>query len=385
MITSEQELMTEKTSSVPFPAVIGQEQARQVLYQTIANERLSHAYLFAGPEGVGRWALTIELARVLNCSENHRDSAFSECNCRSCKNIRTLQHPNLTFMFPMPSGDSKKAEEIAQKTFEEYRGLKSADPYTVLQFVGSGLIRINQIRELRNQMALAPDRRGVRVAIIQPANRMNPQAANALLKLLEEPPEKCCIILIANSVKALLPTIVSRCHVVRFTPLSKDLISGVLQKRLNISKEDADLTSRMAHGSFSHARGLTESDLQAQLTECLDYLRYAVVGNSVQVSVIIDEWSRLRSKQEIIEKLDYVGVWLKDALINKSFSSEEAERHQSTTGQKETISRMATRYNSDQLSSAWQEIEEAKIHLNSNVMVSLVLTGLALKIYRIFK
>ncbi|MBT7788724.1 MAG: AAA family ATPase [Calditrichaeota bacterium] len=379
--------MTEnqQENRLPFPSVIGQRKARLSLFKALSGNRLSHGYLFAGPPGTGRSALAIELARTLSCTGEIIHSAYDECECNACYNMRKWQHPNLTMLFPLPPMETKKDETTVGTLFEELRKSKAEDPYSQLQFKGSGQILIWQIRELRNKMSLAPDRDGTRVAIIQPADRMNKHASNALLKLLEEPPKRCTLILITDSLKSLPATIVSRCQVLRFAPLGTRIIAEELQNRTGVSEKKANPVARMARGNYSLAVSLLDEGLSDQLDESLAFLRATAVNNAAQISEYVTKLSRGYSKQEITNKLNNLSVWLKDAMITQSFDEEHALTYLSTTGHIKVIQKIADRYSTEQLSMVWKEIEEAKLGLDSNVMISLVISSLAVKMFRIFR
>ncbi len=375
----------EQQERIPFPSVIGQTRARKSLYKALNGNRLSHGYLFTGPPGSGRSTLAIELARTLSCTGELAQSAHDECNCNACYNMRLWQHPNLTMLFPLPPLETRKDEAKVGELFEEMRKSKAEDPYMQLEFKGSGQILIWQIRELRNKMSLAPDRDGTRVAIIQPADRMNKHASNALLKLLEEPPERCTLILITDSLKSLPQTIVSRCQVLRFAPLGTKIIADELQKRKGVTPKEANPVARMARGNYTLAVSLLDESLSEQLDESLAFLRATAVNNAAKISEYISKWSRGNSKQEIVHKLNNLSVWLKDAMITQSFNEEQALHYLSTTGHIKVISKIADRYSTKQLSQVWKEIEEAKLSLDSNVMTSLVISSLAVKMFRIFR
>ena len=379
--------MSEKQNEerLPFPSVIGQSKARESLFKALEGNRLSHGYIFVGIPGTGRAAMAIELARVLNCTRDIAESAYSKCDCNSCHNMRLLQHPNLTLLFPLPENKTQKDEILVGELFEELRKSRVEDPYVQLQIKSSGQILIWEIRELRNKMSLTPDRDGTRVVIIQPADRLNKHAANALLKLLEEPPEKCSLILIADSLQSLPQTIVSRCQVLNFAPLSTKVIAEELQKRKGVSPSEANAVARMARGNYSLAVSLLEESLTEQLDESLAFLRATAVSNAEKVSEYVNKWSTGNSRQEIISKLNNLSVWLKDAMVTQSFDEEQAVPFLSTTGHIQVIQKMADRYSTEQLSQAWREIEEAKLSVEANVMTSLVITSLAVKMFRIFR
>ena len=141
----------------------------------------------------------------------------------------------------------------------------------------------------------------------------------------------------------------------------------------------------MARGNYTLAVSLLDESLSEQLDESLAFLRATAVNNAAKISEYISKWSRGNSKQEIVHKLNNLSVWLKDAMITQSFNEEQALHYLSTTGHIKVISKIADRYSTKQLSQVWKEIEEAKLSLDSNVMTSLVISSLAVKMFRIFR
>ncbi len=382
--------MVEKTeikssAALPFPGVIGQAAARMHLWRAIETDRLAHAFLFVGPDGVGRTALAFELARALNCQEHRFDTVESPCQCSSCRRIRKLEHPNLSLIFPLPRAETEKEKDEAQKVFDQHRASKSEDPYAPIKYSGTGQIHIELIRQLRNEFSLSADCVGIRVAVIQPADRLNPNSANALLKILEEPPAKSCLILIANTLRTLLPTIISRCQIIRLGPLSAEEIQQALVERLQADARKTATAARLAAGSYARACSLLDDSLAAQLTDSLEFLRRAAVSDLSALASKIDRWSREGSRQETLERLDYLAVWIRDAMLIVTFAKEEAPGYLVTTGHEDVIRKIGARYSTGQLASVWEEIEEAKLDLESNALTPLVLTALAVKIRRIMK
>ena len=372
------------SESLPFQTVIGQAGARLTLFKALSSDRLAHAYLFVGLMGTGRSALALDLARVTNCPKGAVISAQEGCDCKSCRNMLRWQHPNLNVLFPLPPSDKEKGA-ATDKALEEIVSSKALDPYAPLKITGSGRILIDQVRQLRNRLALTSDSNSTRVIIIQPADRMTDESANALLKLLEEPPEGSCLLLLTESLRSILPTIVSRCQVVNFAPVSNDDIAYALHERKKLSKEEAESIARLAFGSYTRALGLLEGDIRISLEAGLEFLRAATVGNAEKVGIIVDNWSRDGSRTNAKELLTYMAVWLKDALIWKVFPPDEARMFLLTSGQHTVIERIAELYQPDQLSHAWCAIEDARSAVDSNAGLNVIYTVLAIKIHRILQ
>ncbi len=175
----------------PLSAVIGQERAITLLRRYIGAGAVPQGLLFSGEEGVGKEKAARAFAAALLCRKPGTDGACGSCH--DCRLLGSGAHPNFLF--------------IAPET----------------QF-----LRIDEIRALREELSLKAFSDRPRVAILCPADRMTPQAANALLKTLEEPPAGAHLILIAHKTSVLMPTIVSRCQRVPFFPLPAETVFGIL-------------------------------------------------------------------------------------------------------------------------------------------------------------
>ncbi|MEW5871988.1 MAG: DNA polymerase III subunit delta' [Chloroflexota bacterium] len=197
----------------------GHEWAVNLLAEHVARGRMRHAYLFTGPQGVGRRTLALRLAQALNCLEPPAPGA--PClSCRTCKQIDRMEHADLAVV---------QAEQIG------------------------GTLRVDQVRELQRSLALAPYQARYRVAILLRFEEANASAMNALLKTLEEPASQVVLILTAESAENLLPTIVSRCEVLRLRPLPLGQVEQDLQTRWGMPEEQARLLAHLSGGRPGYA------------------------------------------------------------------------------------------------------------------------------------
>ena len=253
------------TSNPPAPLffrdILGQERVLGYLKAALGRGRLAHAYLFLGPEGVGKESVARALAAALNCAELQEDG--DACGqCPSCKRLAAGTNPDFVVINPTSKGRQPQ-------------------------------ITIDQIRELRRVTAYPPVGGGWRVALIKPAETLNDAAANSLLKTLEEPPAHHLLILTAGVEANLFPTIVSRCHKLAFTPLPYSVITEELQRR-GLDPSQATLMAALSGGSLGRALALEPEDLLRQRQQVLADLEALSQGNA---STALD-WAQGLAKKE---------------------------------------------------------------------------------------
>lgn len=199
--------------------MIGHEWAVQLLRKHIAQGKPRHAYLFTGPQRVGRRTLALRLTQALNCIQP-LDLGEPCRSCRTCQQIERMQYPDLAVIHAEQPG---------------------------------GILKVDQVRELQHSLSLAPYAARYRVALLLNFEEANTSAANALLKTLEEPPPQVILILTAESAERLLPTIVSRCEMLRLRPLSLEAINKGLQDRARVPADEANLLAHLSSGRPGYA------------------------------------------------------------------------------------------------------------------------------------
>lgn len=205
--------------------LIGHEWAVDMLKKHVANGTTRHAYLFCGPPGLGRRTLALRFAQALNCT-TPPDAGIPCGQCRDCKGIAVMQHADLTVIQAESEG---------------------------------GILKVDQIRDARKTLILKPYMSKYRVALFLRFQEANDNAANALLKTLEEAPSYAVLILTADNPEQLLPTIVSRCEVLRLRKLSIEEVQKDLESR-GVENDRAKLIAHISSGRPGYARRLIEDD-----------------------------------------------------------------------------------------------------------------------------
>ena len=231
-----------------FEQITGHQQNKEFLERFLNREERPHALLFYGPEGIGKCLLAKEFARAFLCLGSVQEA--KPCNhCESCRllNFETgnFAHPDYLYFDPMTDEEQEKKK--------------------------TKIISVSQIRSLIKQAAFGPTLSKHKICIINEADTMNTEAANSLLKLLEEPPDKWFFILVASSVSRLLPTILSRVIQVRFTPLSVQETKNALLKK-EIPEAEADLLAHLSDGSLGQALRFREERILDYRNMALKYV-----------------------------------------------------------------------------------------------------------------
>ena len=211
-----------------WDAILGQEFAKRILQAHLADGRVAHAYLLAGPDGVGKRLVALEMAKALNCAASGSrppgspsTRAMAGCDaCSTCLQINRGGHPDVHVLSPAGASEA---------------------------------IRIDAIRQLLGRIALRPFNAAFQVAIIDGAERLTEEAANSVLKALEEPPAHTRFVLTTSRLSDCLPTVVSRCQLVRCQPLPLETIMRILIERASCAADTARAIAALARGSASKA------------------------------------------------------------------------------------------------------------------------------------
>ncbi|MFH0883235.1 MAG: hypothetical protein V2A56_09645 [bacterium] len=382
-------MMAIEQIDVAFPALVGQDRIREILTRAVRQERLPHAYLFLGPEGSGKEAAALGLARALLCLSDHRrrriEPVTVPCGvCDACVQTAKLANPALRILFPLPrpkeSGEDESSSEnytdTQRKQIDDLLAAKSSDPYIPLQLPGGQEILIEHIRALRQEFRLTSFSGGWRVVLLSQADRLRVEAANAFLKLLEEPPDNVMFILTSSRESRLLATIVSRCQILRFPPLPESVLVQELKGRLEVDEAKALACARLADGSWRETVRWAREDPAGEMTKAVNLLRDLVRGDPGTLDQMTDTWAQA-SAGEFAEMLLLLSKWLRDV---QRYGA--APDHYPELGKDPALVKFVSFTKERDLAAAIEEVDNARLDLLKNVQPALIAYHLFLRLWR---
>jgi len=312
--------------------VVGHGWAVRLLQRSLEEERLSHAYLLAGPPQVGKTTLALEFARALLCQGPERPCG----DCAACHKVQAGTHPDLHLVEGAGKG---------------------------------GSILIDQVREMRREAALAPVYGPYRIYVVPDMEQATTEAANALLKTLEEPPPQVMLLLTTAHQASLLPTIVSRCQVLALRPLSLEEVEEGLRDRWNLDPEGASLLARLSGGRLGWAvQASQDAKILERRQEWLEALHQATQGSRVLRLTQAERMASLPEEQ-LREVLRLWADFWRDLLVWKGGNPEGVHN----VDQKSRLAEAASRVSLEDARGALRSVLTTRRYLDQNVNRRLAL------------
>jgi DNA polymerase-3 subunit delta' len=340
-----------------FSELIGNTRVKEALRRMITSGRLPGSLLFAGEEGVGKRLFALEVARALNCRTPKDSEACGVCP--SCVRITKLNYP-----------ERDDAEEWTQIIWTDH-------PDVGLVIAPKRVLRVEQMRQIEKEANFRPFEGKARVFLIDEADKLNDASANALLKVLEEPPRTSHLILITARPAMLLPTILSRCQMIRFAPLAPAEIETHLLKNKIADSKTAKLRARAAGGSLGRALSNDMVTFTSQRKAMLGVLNALVMTNDrAQLLRSAEQLNEAQYKDEFEERLDVLETLIRDAWMLSLGANHQLLVNEDLASELEKISqRMDPRRVSDWILQIEDVRESLMVHVNRKATIdSLFLT-----------
>lgn len=317
--------------------LLGHEWAVEMLQQHLAKQKTRHAYLFTGSPGLGRRSLALAFARSLTCSSPPAPGAFCGA-CKNCRQMGAMQHPDLNII---------EAEQ------------------------GKDIIKVEQIRDLRKNVLLSPYQAAYRIVLLLRFEEANPSAANALLKTLEEAPKQVILLLTAKNTEALLPTIVSRCEVIRLHPVPLGKVETFIRDR-GADEEKAKLLAHLSAGRPGYALRLFENEnalqeRQAHLETFKELLSASRVARFAYAEELAKDKDLFRENL-----LLWLSLW-RDVMLHTAGETDAI----SNIDQRELIESLSQKLNlaeaKKRLVAAEKGIDQLKRYVNARLLAEVIL------------
>ncbi|MCB9231545.1 MAG: DNA polymerase III subunit delta' [Bacteroidia bacterium] len=366
-----------------FQEIIGQQKAKDAFFQAVAENRVPHALILKGKPGVGNLPFANAIVQYMNCDNpTERDSCGK---CPNCHKIRKGIHPDVRFILPVVSKMVDSKQMISDDFFAEFREKFFAEPYFSftdwVQIQGGENkqlgIRIREIRELKRKLSLKAFEAKYKAVIFWNAELINPEGSNALLKVLEEPPERTLLILTVSDPSKLLTTINSRCQRIQLHRISHDDMVGFLVKKHGLSEERAGQVSQISEGSITRAVDLV-NETNRNLAELYQFwMRQSFAGDYGEIQKWVENISK-ESKEFQKMFLGYALQKIRDSLL---FSFNMAEISLASPEERDFHQKFSKFIRLNGVDQIVRLLDESLMYLARNANSQMVFTVLSLRIH----
>ncbi len=366
-----------------FEKIKGQDQVANLLKLAVSKNRIAQAYLFQGPDGVGKFTTAFYFGMALNCLSipDKRPCGV----CPSCKKYFSFSHPDFTYVFPTVNLELSRDGEIkSKKALDEYQAYiknKIKTPWKEFFFSAKTEIRIASIRLLEHKISLTPSEGTYKVYIIEDSDKMNKRAANAFLKTLEEPPVDTVIILTSSKPESLLPTIISRCQRINFKSVSRKLIENELVEHRHIDPIEAKTYARIASGNMEKALRLAKEGKISSRQETIELLELIIAGDDLKFLVFADRFRFSRNRNILADIISHLTIWFSDVIYYKNIPDDIVN-----LDHKDLLEKLYqnSRDLEESASAILLYLEELQLKLGGNVNPYLLITGVYNRLKDIF-
>jgi DNA polymerase-3 subunit delta' len=373
-----------------FSQIPGQKEIIGKLLRSVKEERVSHAQLFAGPEGCGSMALALAYAKFISCE--NRTEHDSCGTCKSCVKYEKMIHPDLHFVFPVIKS-KKITDPISDNYLEEWREFIKKTPYfTVknwLDFIevgnAQGMIFASEASEIIKKLSLKTYESDFKIMIIWLPEKMHQATANKLLKMIEEPPEKTLFLLVTEDPDKIIPTILSRCQLIKIPSFSSSDIEKYLVRRYDMAAEKAADISHVSNGNITRAIELSENEdsSMANLDRFKNLMRFAWKRDIISII----NWSEEIATTGREAQKNFISFSMRILRENLMLSLDQMKnRLVFLTGEEAAFSgKFHPSINQNNIYPLTEEFNMVYLHIEANGNAKIIFLDLALKIVRLIR
>ena len=371
-----------------FAQVIGHNDVKKRLIHSAKENRVSHALLFLGPEGTGGLPMAVAFAQYLVCENLGDDDSCGTCS--ACIKMEKYVHPDVSFSFPVATKDKIK-EPKSVDFIEQFRKAILAEPY--LNYMSwmdaadienkQGIISVHESADIMHRLNLKAVEAPYKIVIIWLPEKMNHPAANKLLKILEEPPEKTLFFLVSENYEELLSTVVSRTQLVKVSRISESDMLTELTTNHGVDKSTARHLHHKSNGSFSEALQLLDRAEERTVFQ-QDFILWMRACYQLNVKVInefalkLNERSRDGQKEFLIDCLDNIRECLLINYANRSLVRIDGE-------ELTTLARLAPLIHINNADEFVEEFNKATFHIDRNANFKILFSDLSFTVNRLLR
>ncbi|MFM2213138.1 MAG: hypothetical protein RL427_401 [Bacteroidota bacterium] len=376
-----------------FSDLLGQDYIKNHLVSSALAGRIPHAQLFVGPEGSGTLATAVAYAQFILCQNVGKENQGGNESCNL--KFGTLTHPDLHFVYPNVANEDVKTKPKSGDFIAEWRDFVLGNPYGSLfdwhKHLGvqnkQGMIRVEDAQDILKALALKSYEGGYKIMIVWMVEKMNIEASNKLLKLLEEPPEKTLFILITENEEDIIQTIRSRCQVLHFGALPEYEIAKALKEKYFLDEASAQKVAHHAQGNYNkalHILNNNDGDLPFEKW-FVEWVRAAfrAKGNAAAIQDLIS-WSEEiaglgREGQK--QFLNYCIVLFRQAMLLNYQANSLV--YMEPTVDKFSLEKFAPFVNGSNIQEIFKELSDAIYHIERNGNPKIIITDLSIKLTRL--
>lgn len=369
-----------------FKEIIGQQKAKGTFLRMAEEGRLAHALVLKGRPGIGKLAFATAIAQYINCEQPQKGDSCGQCS--SCSKIAKGIHPDVRYILPIVTGKQDGKPPVSDDFFPQFREQFFPNPYYafnewVAQMDGENKqvgIRIHEIRELKRKITLKAFEGKYKVVIIWNAEKINVEAANAMLKLLEEPPEKTVIVMTVSDTSQLLSTINSRCQRIQMHRIDDKDLGAFLQNQHGLSEDHALQLAQLAEGDISRALELANETNRSVSELYMNWLRICMKGNYAEMQ----DWGDLVSKENKEFQKLFLSFALQKVRDSLLFSLGAAALSNASAEEKEFQTKFSKFVNMTSIEQLARLIEDSLFYIGRNANSQMVLSVLSLRMHSLF-
>lgn len=374
-----------------FKELLGQNKLKELLMQLVREERVPHAQLFLGSKGSANLGLALAFAQYVACTNKLEGDSCG--TCPSCVKHQKFAHPDLHFVFPVATTASVKTKPVSKNFLVEWRALLNDNAYFSLfdwlKHIGvenkQGIISVEESTHIVKDLSLKPYESDTKIMLIWMPEKMNIQAANKLLKIIEEPPHKTLFLLVAESSENMLATVLSRTQLLKIPRYSNAEVIEYLMSR-GVEQGKAQMISALVEGNINEALQLAEhtEDTQENSLRFVQWMRLCFSALQVKDIDKLVQWSEAMAKagrENQKSFLLFASNVMRDALL-KNYGV-DAMMKMNVGSQNFTMDKFAPFIHADNCMEIIEELNMAQLHIERNANPKILFLDTSFKIARL--